>query len=81
MKLMQQQEQLNTIIQQGASPREQDPAFESIGPSQKKSNHASTGVLADDALLLDDAPMARYPVDDTQRSKIVSYIRRWQTFL
>jgi hypothetical protein len=33
-------------------------------PISAKKQSASTGVPADDALLLNDAPMARYPVDD-----------------
>ena len=62
--LMRQQEQLDTISQQRASPRQQDPAFDSTGLSQWKSSVGSTGVRTDDAL------MARYPVDDIKEKKM-----------
>jgi hypothetical protein len=61
---MQHDDALKTIIQQRASPLEQDPAFESTIPSQRKSSQASMGVLANDAVLLDNAPMARYRIVD-----------------
>ena len=60
---MRQQEQLDTISQQRASQPQQDPAFDSTGPSQRKSIVGSTGVRADDAL------MARYHVDDITERK------------
>jgi hypothetical protein len=69
-RLTQQEEQLKTMSQPRASPQEPaDPAFKSTVPSQRKSSQASTEVPANDAMLLDDAPMARYPVDDVTDKK------------
>jgi hypothetical protein len=58
--LKRQQEQMDRISQQRASPRQEqaDPALDSTVPSMRKSSVGSTGVRADDALL------ARYPMDD-----------------
>jgi hypothetical protein len=61
--LMRQHEQLDAISHQRASQPQQDLAFDSSGPSQRKNSVASKGIRANDAVM-DDAPMARYPMDD-----------------
>lgn len=59
------------MSQQRASERQQeDPAFHSIVPSQLKSSVGSTVVLPDRDALMDEAPMARYPVDDITEKKM-----------
>jgi len=72
--VMRQQEQLDTInSQQRASERQQeDPAFDdsNVVPSQLKSSVGSTPLLGDHDALMDEAPMARYPVDDITEKKM-----------
>src|SRR5664279_3609546 len=60
--LMRQRQQLDSLSQQRASPLQQDPLIVTTVPSQRKSSVGSTPVV-------DDALMARYPVDDiTERT-------------